>query len=361
MTPEEAKELLLYNRSIEWAEKFEEFTDESVLLMQKSVNRAIDEVTNDLATKKMTEWNVNRSHQMLDAFSEMSEGIKKTMGSSILGMSVEGGLAAYSTHKAIVSFDGKVPGFNNIEVTSAQLRSAIIDTPVGGKKLSKWIDDTFAGKQAMLKEQLTTSMIKGETHKQITDRIKQTLSGISDTEAATLARTYTQSVNVGAMKDVYAQNKNIVKQVEWVATLEVRTSSGRGTCLSCAALDGQRFPQNEHPPCPQHPRCRCILSPITVPWEELGLDYKEMEDEYRPYMRTNDKVGKAYSGGTTPEKTFEDWLKKQGKPYQLNVLGKSRYDLWKNKNHRLIDFIDQEGNVIRLDKLGKKKSFKSFS
>lgn len=65
---------------------------------------------------------------------------------------------------------------------------------------------------------------------------------------------------------VYEANKDVVKEWEYIATLDART------CPICGALDGNVYPlsDTEHLP-PRHPLCRCSQLPVTVSFADLGL------------------------------------------------------------------------------------------
>lgn len=52
-------------------------------------------------------------------------------------------------------------------------------------------------------------------------------------------------------------NNNLNALFRWDAQMDIRT------CPVCASYNGNQYTASEAPPCPAHPRCRCILFPIS--------------------------------------------------------------------------------------------------
>ena len=71
--------------------------------------------------------------------------------------------------------------------------------------------------------------------------------------------------NLGALA-VYDANKDVVKEWEYLATLDGRT------CPTCGPLDGKKYPIEDTSDLPpKHPNCRCTSAPVTVSFAEMGL------------------------------------------------------------------------------------------
>jgi SPP1 gp7 family putative phage head morphogenesis protein len=157
-----------------------------------------------------------------------------------------------------------------------------------------------------------------------TARLLKTATGIEGTyrnRYVAIARTEVQRVaNVAAMQ-TYDANRDVVKGVQYLATLDSRT------CLRCAPLhnkvylyqgDGRLLADDgtEAPVIPIHPRCRCFYTPVTKSWEELGIDVEPDPD---------------LDGEPAPEMSFPQWLKRQDEGTQLDVFDGSakRWKAWK--------------------------------
>lgn len=150
-----------------------------------------------------------------------------------------------------------------------------------------------------------------------------------------VARTEIQRVANTVALDTYAANADVLDAVEWLATLDSRT------CLLCAPLHGKIFQLGADgrpmglPSIPRHPRCRCFTAPVVKGYADLGL---KVSKDFREFD------GKP-SGGPT----FEQWLRKQSAADQREVLGSTRYELWK-AGTPLARFSDAR-RVLRLGEL----------
>lgn len=298
-----------------------------------------------------------RAAALLDETYAMTAGMRQRLGQDIGDVSVQAGGMAFQVHNDILSVGGLVPDFSFVSLAPAQVRALVVDTPIGGRLLSGWVDKSFDHHLRQdIKGEMEEGLILGEGYGGLVKRIEEGFVA-SRREAVTLARTYVQNVNTSAQEAVYASNKDIVKGVKWCAVLEPGYSkSGHGTCLRCAALDGQQFTLDDHPPVPLHPNCRCLLLPVTKSWQELGIPLPELEDAVRPYtMRPPENID---AGGrrTILETGFHRgdyaaWFEKQSAGFQKNVLGPRRYELWARGDLSFKDLVDRDGNMLTLKQL----------
>lgn len=105
-------------------------------------------------------------------------------------------------------------------------------------------------------QELTDGAIRGEHPNDVARRISAAVDEVGIVRARTMARTETMYAIGQAEEQRYRQHG--IAQVEWLATPD----PGRRTCDACAALDGKRYPLDDHPPRPLHPNCRCDLLPV---------------------------------------------------------------------------------------------------
>lgn len=111
-------------------------------------------------------------------------------------------------------------------------------------------------------------------------------------------------------KIVFLQNN---QEVVWVSTLDGRT------CINCASMSGIHFKSiTEAPSLPQHNLCRCILIPA--------------------------------SQITEPVPDFKEFINSLDEDDQRHILGKNRYELWKEYDVSLDKFINN-GEKIPLKEL----------
>ena len=113
-------------------------------------------------------------------------------------------------------------------------------------------------------------------------------------------------------------NRRFFIEEMWTATLDTQT------CPICFGRDGQRFPVGEGPQPPAHPRCRC----------SRGVRLK--------------------GDGPLQRQTFGEWIERQSAEDQREVLGPSRYRLWKEGKVGIKEFA-ADGRVLTLDELRRRE------
>ena len=105
---------------------------------------------------------------------------------------------------------------------------------------------------------------------------------------------------------------NNEKEVVWCSVLDGKE------CLVCGMLHGKHFKSIKEVPPVSHNLCRCF----TVEADSV----------------------------TEPMPTYEEYLESLSEKEQYHILGKNRYDLWKNQGVHLNKFINN-GRKLRLDEI----------
>lgn len=124
---------------------------------------------------------------------------------------------------------------------------------------------------------------------------------------ATIVRTAIQHVASTAREQVWRDNEDVIDRYRWVATLDSRTSP------TCRTLDGQEFELGKGPRPPIHPNCRSTTIAVIQGLEGLL-----------------DNLQRASVNGQVPANlTYYEWLKTQSAEFQQDVLGPSRYKIFK--------------------------------
>lgn len=358
LKPNEIKDLILLQRAIESQYNIEQYTADQIAKIQRSLDRARLEIVRQIKAVPRDSYTRNTLTRRLNEILGMSVGIAIKLGDDINRVSYNVARQALKDHNDIASFGGRVVGFKNARISKELLQAQIKEIPVGGYLLKDWIDSTFTRKlKTEIQQEFLTGSFKGEGTDELARRISTAFKQISTREAVTLAKTYSQEYNVKAMELVYAKNTSIVKGVRWSAVLESgNTKTGTGTCPRCASLDGRRFSKDDlRPPCPLHPRCRCLLLPVTKDWRELGLDIDEIQKAYRPtQIVTNLGKGKReqiYQTGFL-QGNYEDFFNKQSDTFKNNVVGPTRAALIANKSISFKDLVDPvTGRLLTLKEL----------
>lgn len=256
---DELKDYILLVRNLLWHYQLEDFTDSTLQEISRTIRIAEDDLLYSLKAKDI---------RMLEEIQDLMFGVQAVISGDIEKAVEISGISAYEEHQRILNFDGKLKdtvGFNDIAITGAQLRNYAVGVPVGGEILESWMNRTFgAGIIQQYKEQYGAGLLLGESIPKLIERIPEDMRTI-EREMITLTRTYVADINNKAMLDVYKANKDIIKEEQWNATLELSTL-GYGTCIRCASMMGKSFPITEvHNRPPLHPRCVTAESIIFAP------------------------------------------------------------------------------------------------
>jgi SPP1 gp7 family putative phage head morphogenesis protein len=213
------------------------------------------------------------------------------------------------------------------------LRSIIVNKPMEGKRVATWFKGFSKSAQKDMVKKVNVGLALGESNQAIGRRIRESLN-LSAKKASYIARTLTSHTVHHAREETYRLNNDIIKGVQWLSTLDTRTS------LQCIGLDGKEFAIDDGPRPPIHFNCRSTVIPITVSWQEFGLK------DPKPSIRSS-MDGKPVKSTTT----YGKWLKRQPHKVQDQVLGKKRAQMWREGKVTIDDFVDKDYKPIPLSRL----------
>jgi len=232
-----------------------------------------------------------------------------------------------------------------------QLHSIVTSRPFQGKVLSEWWQGVESSARNRISSSIRIGMAQGETIKQIQKRLVGTAArsfGDGDFAAikrgaGSVARTAIRHINTQAREEVWLQNDDIIKGVQWISTLDFRTTD------ICASLDGRFFKLTEGPRPPMHFQCRSDVVPVVKSLEEMGL----------PKIKVNKVPGstRASFNGQVPGKiTYEQWLRKMNsqkstRPLVTEALGPGRAKLWRAKKITVRDLTNDQFEPYTLKEL----------
>jgi SPP1 gp7 family putative phage head morphogenesis protein len=265
-------------------------------------------------------------------------------------------------------------------VSLATLKAAA-GRPINGVPLEGWLNNLRAGDIHRIEQQVRLAVTQGETLDQLVGRIRGTRANayedgvlsITRRNAQAIARTAVAHVSSEARQEVWKANADIISGVRWVATLDGRTSS------VCRGRDGHVYAMDEGPRPPAHVNCRSTTTPVldgeaiignrptvrdtrTRAAREVdfraeakakaGDDWKGMskadrDDAIRSQRNkwANENIGQAASNVT-----YDEWLRRQPKAFQEDVLGIGKAELFR-QGLTLDKFIDERGKEYTLDQL----------
>lgn len=277
---------------------------------------------------------------------EAYERVEELMRDEVDGLAeYEAGFQAKTLRRAIpVEVDIVTP-------TRQQLLSAVYSRPFQGRLLKEWVAGMEEGRFARLRDAVRMSVVEGQSVNDLVKRIMGTkrlkyrdgILNVSRRSAEAIARTALNHTANYASEVLYAENLDLIEKVQWVSTLDSRTTP------VCRSRDGKVYPVDDGPRPPAHINCRSTTIPITKSWRELGIDMDEMPEGTRASM----------DGQVPASMTYNAWLKQQPAEFQDEVLGKTRGALFRRGGLTMDRFVDKSGRQYTLDEL-KKREAKAF-
>ena len=236
--------------------------------------------------------------------------------------------------------------------TAAVLKAVVSDTLLQGAPLKDWWAKQSADTAFKFSAQVRQGVAQGETLQQVITRIvgskKKGIVGImeiSHRHASTLVHDSIMQIANDARMATYKANADIMKGFEWLATLD------GNTCVQCMAYSGAQWDMEGKPikgdlplknP-PLHPNCRCVLTPLTKSYRELGLNIDEMP----PGTRASDL------GQVPADMSMDSFLRRHDTEYLNDLLGPGRAKLFQDGKITLRQLVDGTGRPLRLDELRK--------
>jgi len=240
----------------------------------------------------------------------------------------------------ILSWDGRATKlFNNVELTAEQLLG--MSLAMQGLAAAG-VDDALT--MAAI-DKAREAMVRGVNPKRAARELVKELRDANAKIARdieSIIRTFCARAANLAHQAVCEANNDVIKEYEWSAILEsANTSTGRGTCARCMALDGMTYNTiQDAPPVPLHMRCRCMLLPVTKSWRSLGIDADEARYDYRHWYDRKGKARVKVDHGYT-DKDYPEWFLSRGKEWQINAIGRRRWEYvneGRSKNAKLARF-----------------------
>lgn len=205
-----------------------------------------------------------------------------------------------------VRLETKLPGVPTLR--------QIVKEPVYDQKLTDWFKGIERTTTDRVNRAVTRGLATGENTDQIVRRVMgragrdEAVAGMLRSDASMLVRTAVNSIGARAREITYEENPRIVTGVQWVSTLDARTS------IICASLDGRVWDVGHGPRPPAHPNCRSTTTPVLASMAALGLKASEFPEGTRASMN-----------GEVPESiAYPAWLRTQPVSVQNAMLGEGK-------------------------------------
>lgn len=261
-----------------------------------------------------------------------------------------------------------------------RLINLVRSAPFEGRTMKEWADKIREDDLARIHTQIRVGVIQGQSSRQIarevvgTVRLRGTngVTQLTRNDAATITRTAVNGISNFSRREYFIANNDIFSEELYVATLDGRTT------LQCIDLDGDIFNVGEGPYPPIHMNCRSLRIAIidggplsnrpARPFTQRQLVREFAEENGLGDITVRTRLPRGTKGkfdefarkrmreltGTVPGKTsYKEFFERQSVEFQRDVLGPTRFKLFKEGNLSLDKFVDQQHNVISLDELAR--------
>lgn len=269
---------------------------------------------------------------------------------------VAGEASAVNT-ASVLSWDGAVKDFKPVTLSANQLAGLALTKKINGKSLVDHLTDGI-GQEVL--SGIQRGRLEGKGIKEMSRGIWKDLDGaVSRRNIETVSRTYTATASSYTRELTYKQNSDIIKGYRLSATLENgNVRLGTGTCPRCSAMDQQVWKKDEvRPMTPFHPNCRCLYTPETLSWKELGFDIPEMKNKYRPWTERA-RSGRKEEFGTT-DLGYDDFWRSKSKDWQDKQVGTKRAEMIRGGLIGYNDIVDRRtSKLYTIEELIKKHNLK---
>lgn len=261
-----------------------------------------------------------------------------------------------------------------------KLLEAVVDGPhIFGNSAKDWWAGQAADLQAKFKAGMQQGVLLGETVDQLAARVRGTKDnaykdGMMEAkrrEAQALVRSSAISIANEARLRQFEEMGDIVKGIQWIATLDTRTTP------QCRALDGKMWRLPDYQPVGHdkawpgptaHWNCRSTQIAVLRSWEELSgkklpsIDDETLEKRVQESLAAEgwsaEKISKAKAkarasmdGQVSDSVDFEAWLRLQPDSRVEAILGPGRMALWKDGKLTVSEMTDQTNRPLTLEQL----------
>lgn len=226
---------------------------------------------------------------------------------------------------------------------------------VQGATIGQWWQKLNDTTQFDLERTIKNGVLLGQTNREIaksivgngTDKGPEALSK-ARRDAVAVTRTGVQTIANEARLATYEENSNVIKAIQWVSTLDGRTSD---ICIARAGKTwtfpkfkpiGHDIPWNGGPPA--HWACRSTTIPITKTFAEI-----DGEDKAEPNLSPTTRS--SMDGQVAADLTFDQFLKSKPVAFADEMLGKGRAQLWRDGKITLSDLLSAKGTPLTLAQL----------
>lgn len=342
----------------------------------------LDDVQQDLLIKlegSTTDWSRARYADMISTYEQaLDEVFTKGIMPKLEADGLEFTARTQTAHvqmlkkaigkKAIINTEPEVQtgaAVVNTNLSPAAIYTAATTEPMQGKLMKEWATQLSRKDKAQISAALRQSWIEGEAISKAAKRIRPILLQ-TRRDLAAITRTYYGHLAAQTRDIVWKNNDHLVEGIIWDSILD-----GRTTINICAPRDQLKYTLNGEPighnldyhggPGQAHWQCRSMSMPLVkgvvrrVERQTVGAgkNYKRGDNTTRTgRVRTNSAYnrdkGILKESTMKPGQTYSDWLKKQPKAFQEDVLGVEKADAFRKGKWKLGErFVAQNPTTLR--------------
>lgn len=232
----------------------------------------------------------------------------------------------------------------------SQVKAIARARPFQGRLLREWMAGIESNRAAAVRDAVRAGVVEGRTTADIVRTVMGTRAqnyadGIlqkSRREVEAVVRSAVSHTAEAASDAAYEANSDIISHVEWLSTLDNRTSA------DCRIRDRLPYTLGTYKPIGHkipwlagpgriHFCCRSTKLPILKSASKLGF---------------SDSATRASMDGQVPQSTtYAEWLARQSPARQDEILGPERGKLLRQDKLKLQDFYNDKGKFLTLDEL----------
>lgn len=260
------------------------------------------------------------------------------------------------------------------------LKALVLDKPFEGRVMKDWVGTLAADDVRRMQIAVQHGMVAGEPMDKIARRVvgsaqltgSDGITELTRRQVQAVTRTAVQHVANNARNVFFQENKQLVSQEQFVATLDSRTTP------VCRAEDGKIYPLGTGPIPPLHYACRSLRVAVfnaqfigsrpANPTTEKTLVQEYAKDNNLGNLKDRDSLPRGTKGdydkwaqkkvrelvGPVPAaSTYQTWLTGQTKAFQEDVLGIAKAKLFRDGGLTLDKFVDRNGHEMPLKDLVK--------
>jgi len=263
---------------------------------------------------------------------------------------------AETTSSAYISITNSVAQAELLTKTldSSQLNYLVKNSVIDGATSKEWWAKQAKDTQFKFNAAIQDGIIKGEPIDVIVRNIRGTKAlnfndGFMNTaynNARALTQTSVANVANGARIATIQANDDVVDGIQWVATLDGKTTA------ICRSLDGLAWDLNYKPI--KHSQ---RWPGTTAHWNERStqVGYIKAFDKLPPAKRKLLEGTRASIDGQVAESTnYNDWLRTKNKTnpaFVRETLGPGKYEIWLEKDLSMTDMVSQSNNPLTVKQL----------